>query len=329
MTMKKDDQLDPRLMELLDELKPVSERNPQVAARARSRFLAEAVSLSENQRHSWWTTIFQQKEKFAVNLIISTLIIAGLLFGGGATVAAAQNDLPTGPLYQIKLVSEDASVWLAHDPSMKIEMLMEQAQTRTEEMAALASAGIIPPTGLAIRMQDRIQQALQLTTMLDDAAMTTSLDQIRTHLQTQDRLMTQIQDGTCPECEPILQQTRDMLQTQLGQVEGDLANPGTFRNQYQYQNQVRITQTPPATDSPVTPQQSCTPALDGTGQQNGNHNPPASTPMPQNNGTNQNNNENGNGNGSGNENSTTNTDGGGNRNSNGTTLESGGQGGRP
>ena len=203
--MTKNDQLDPRLADLLDELKPVPGRNPQAAARARSKFLAEAVSASENRRHSWWTTIFQQKEKFAMNLIISTLVIAGLLFGGGATVAAAQNDLPTEPLYQIKLMSEDANVWLAHDPSMKIEMLMKQAQTRTEEMAALASAGIIPPAGLATRMQDQIQQALQLAATLDDAEMTAALDQIQTHLQTQDRLMTQIQDGTCTECEPILQ----------------------------------------------------------------------------------------------------------------------------
>ena len=32
-----------------------------------------------------------------MNLIISALVIAGLLFGGGATVAAAQDDLPTEP----------------------------------------------------------------------------------------------------------------------------------------------------------------------------------------------------------------------------------------
>jgi hypothetical protein len=313
MTMKKDDQLDPRLTDLLDELKPVPGRNPQAAARARSRFLAEAVSASENRRHIWWTTIFQQKEKFAMNLIISTLVIAGLLFGGGATVSAAQNDLPTEPLYQIKLVSEDASVWLAHDPIMKIEMLMEQAQTRTEEMAALASAGITPPAGLATRMQDRIQQALHLTATLDDAEMAAALDQIRTHLQTQDQLMKQIQDGACTECEPILQQTRDLLRTHLGQVEGSIADPGTFRNQNQQQNQVRTTQTPPTTDSPVTPQQSCTPALDGTGQQNGNNNQTAGTPVPQNGSATQNYNENNNENGNG----------------NGVTSEPSGQGGRP
>jgi len=320
--MTKNDQLDPRLADLLDELKPVSGRNPQAAARARSRFLAEAVSASEKRRHSWWTTIFQQKEKFAMNLIISTLVIAGLLFGGGATVAAAQNDLPTEPLYQIKLMSEDANVWLAHDPSMKIEMLMKQAQTRAEEMAALALAGIVPPAGLTTRMQYQIQQALQLAATLDDAEMTAALDQIQTHLQTQDRLMTQIQDGTCTECEPILRQTRDMLRTHLGQVEDDITDPGTFRNQYQYQNQVRTTQTPSATDnSDIKPQQSCTPALDGTGQQNGNNNPSAGTPMPQNqnNETNQNNYQNNN----------ENTNGDGNGGGNGSTPESGGQGGRP
>jgi len=137
MNMKQDDKLDPRLAALLDEIKPASARNPQAAARARSRFIAQAVSASEERRHNWWTTIFQQKEKFAMNMLMSALVILGLLFGGSATVSAAQDDLPNQPLYQLKLMSEDAKVWLASNPGLKIEMLMEQVQTRTEEMAAL------------------------------------------------------------------------------------------------------------------------------------------------------------------------------------------------
>lgn len=327
--MKQDDKLDPRLAVLLDELKPASVRDPQAAARARSRFVAQAVSASEERRHNWWTTIFQPKEKFAMNLIMSALVVFGLLFGGSATVSAAQDDLPNQPLYQIKMVSEDAKVWFTPDPIMKIEMLMEQVQTRTEEMAALTLAGITPPAELAIRTQERIRQALQLTATLDDAAMLATLDQIRTHLQTQEQLMIQLQDGTCVECEPILQQTREMLHAQLGQIENSIADPGAFRNQNQNQNQVRTTQTPLATDSLVTPQTSCTPALDGTGQQNGNNNPPAGTPMPQDNGNNQNNNENGNinnnDNGSGDGNVNDNSNG----NGTGTAPDPGGQGGKP
>ena len=320
--MEKDEKIDPRLAALLDELKPASVRDPKAASRARSKFLTQAVSASEEQRHSIWT-IFQQKEKFAMNIIMSSLVVLGLLFGGSATVSAAQDDLPTQPLYQIKLVSEDAKIWFESDPTLKIEMLMEQAQTRTEEMAALTLAGVTPPAELANRAQERIQQALQLTATLDDAAMLATLDRIRTHLQTQDQLMTQLQDGSCTECEPILQQTREMLHTQLGQVEDSLADPNKFRSQ----NQARTTQTPFATGSAVTPQTSCTPVLDGTGQQNGNGNPSAGTPMPQ---------DNGNGSGDGNINENNNDGGGGgdgNGNGtgdgNGSAPDPGGQGGRP
>lgn len=325
--MKQDDKLDPRLAALLDEIKPASARNPQAAARARSRFIAQAVSASEERRHNWWTTIFQQKEKFAMNMLMSALVILGLLFGGSATVSAAQDDLPNQPLYQLKLMSEDAKVWLASDPGLKIEMLMEQVQTRTEEMAALTLAGITPPAELTIRTQERIQQALHIASSLDDASMVVAMEQIRTHLQTQEQLMIRLQDGSCTECEPILQQTREMLHNQLGQIESDLIDPEAFRNQNQ--NQVRTTQTPLATGSAVTPQTSCTPALDGTGQQNGNNNPPAGTPIPQDNGNDQNNNDNGGGDENSNDNGNGNGEGNVNINENSSAPDPGGQGGKP
>lgn len=327
--MKQDDKLDPRLAALLDEIKPASARNPQAAARARSRFVAQAVSASEERRHNWWTTIFQQKEKFAMNMLMSALVILGLLFGGSATVSAAQDDLPNQPLYQLKLMSEDAKVWLASDLGLKIEMLMEQVQTRTEEMAALTLAGITPPAELTIRTQERIQQALHIASSLDDASMVVAMEQIRTHLQTQEQLMIRLQDGSCTECEPILQQTREMLHNQLGQIESDLIDPEAFRNQNQNQNQVRTTQTPLATDSAVTPQTSCTPALDGTGQQNGNNNPPAGTPIPQDNGNDQNNNDNGGGDENSNDNGNGNGEGNVNINENGSAPDPGGQGEKP
>ncbi len=286
------DNLDPRLAELLDELKPVKARDPRAAARGKNKFLAEAVSLSENRRHSGWTTIFQPKEKFAMNLIVSTLVIVGLLFGGNATVTAAQNDLPTDALYQIKLLSEDAQLWFNTDPAAEVDLLMQQAQTRTEEMAALNSMGITPPAALTTRAQNRIDQALQVTSTLDETEVTDTLLLIRDRLQTQNRLLDKLQDGTCTDCEPILDQTRDMLRLQLDQVADGLADPQGFV--YRHRNQSGIatveptevpvideptevateapvaTVDPLATESPVvTPQVSCTPVLDGTGLQNG------------------------------------------------------------
>ena len=324
--MLKDDEYDPQVIALLNELKPAPARNPQLAARARARFMVEAVSVRGERRLSIWT-IFQQKEKFAMKLIMSTFVIVGLLFGGSAAVSAAQDDLPNEPLYQIKLVSEDVQLWLAPDSAAQIEMLMEQAQTRTEEMAALVSEGNTPPAELTVRAQERIQRALQLTANLDEASKVATLQQIRTRLQTQEQLLIQLQDGTCSACEPILQQTRDMLRTELRQVESGLVDPETFQNQNQNQNQnqVRTTQTPQTMDSITSPQGSGTPALDGTGQQNGGNNPSAGTPMPQNNTTNQDGSglQNGENNGSGVQN------GDDNGNGNGPMPGSGGQGGKP
>jgi hypothetical protein len=285
--MLKDDEYGAQVVTLLDDLKPIPARDPQIAARARARFLAEAVSIRDEGRLSIWT-LFQQKEKFAMKLIMSTLVILGLLFGGSATVSAAQDALPNEPLYQIKLVSEDVHLWLVSDPPAQIEILMQQAQTRTEEMAALASRGKTPPAELTIQAQERIQRALQLAANLDNASQTVALQQIRTRLQTQEQLMAQLQDGTCPTCEPMLQQTREMLQLHLRQLETGSAEPETFQSQNQHQNQVWTTQTPQPTNSMITPQGTCcTPVQDGTDQQSGNNNPSAGTPKPQNNTVNQ------------------------------------------
>ncbi|HET9909563.1 MAG TPA: DUF5667 domain-containing protein [Anaerolineales bacterium] len=325
--MLKDDEFDSQVIALLDELKPAPARNPQIAARARARFLAEAISVRDESRLSIWT-IFQQKEKFAMKLILSTFVIVGLLFGGSATVSAAQDDLPNELLYQIKLVSEDVTLWWVSDPSAQIEILMQQAQTRTEEMAALVSRGDTPPAELALRAQERIQRALQLAASLDDASQTATLQQIRTRLQTQEQLMIQLQDGTCSACEPILQQTRDMLRARLRQIENGLVEPEPFQNQNQ--NQLRTTQTPQPPNSIFTPQGTCcTPALNGTGQQNGNgsKNPSTGTPVPQNNTTNQGGSGPQNGNNSGNGNGA--QSGEGSENGGGSGPGSGGQGGKP
>jgi hypothetical protein len=331
MNTLKDDNYDPRLITMLEEIKPVLPRDPQIAARAKTRFLAEAVSVREVQRHSFWI-FFQQKEKLAMKLAMYALVILALLFGGNATVAAAQDDLPYESLYQIKLLSEDVNLWLTSDPLAQIEMLMQQAQTRIEEMATLTTKGITPSADLAFKAQERIQRALQLTANLDDASQSNTRQQIHERLQQQEQMVIQLQDGTCSACQPVLQQTRDMLRTQLRQIEGDVIQPEPF------QNQLRTTQTPPVPGSTVTSQGVVnTPARDGTGQQNGSgsSNPPAGTPVPQHNTTNQNgsgqqngdNNEggqqNGEHNGGGEQN------GGGSGDGGGPMPGSGGQGGKP
>ena len=276
--MPKNSQPDPRLFTLLDELNAVPLRNPQAATRARAGFLSQAVSIHEKRRHSAWIVFpTKRKEQFAMNVLISALVMVGLLFGGSAAVAAAQDDLPNEPLYAIKLLKEDVQLWLNTDPATEVDLLMEQVQTRTEEMAALAAQGVAPEAALSLHIQERIQQALKIASSMDDAKMTAALQQIRTQLQTQEQLMIRLNDGTCVDCEPVLQQTQEMLQAQMGFVEDGLTDPQVFRNQNQIQNQIQ----PPLStdDETIEPAgnpgflqgtcDTCTPVMDGSGQQNG------------------------------------------------------------
>lgn len=219
-----------------------------------------------------------------MNILISAVVIVGLLFGGGATIAAAQNDLPNEPLYQLKLMSEDASLWFVSSPVQKINRLMQQAQTRIQEMEALASQGVTPPGQLTVQAQQHIQQALKIAAQLNEQDRTAALQGIQTRLQAQLQQMEQSQNNDCTECDQLLQQTREMLQLQLRAAENELEKTGQMQNQNQQQNQnqLRVTQTPASTDSTTSPCGTCTPALDGTGQQNG-AGPAAATPMQQNN----------------------------------------------
>lgn len=234
--MKNQNELETLLQKNLEELKDIPTRNPQVALQRRAQFLSRAVSASEVHRHKKWMFTFR-KENFAMNLIISTLVIAGLLFGGGATVYAAQDDLPTEPLYALKIWSEETNLQLQNSPQDQAAYLMTMAQTRIQEMQQLMTDGQPIPVEVLLRLQQHIQQALQLCDTMDDAVCDQTMLQIREHLQEQDRLMDQLLLNASEDVQPMLLRTRDMLRTQLQLVEDGLLLGDMNQNMIQIQNQ--------------------------------------------------------------------------------------------
>jgi uncharacterized membrane protein YgcG len=237
----------------LEELKDVPERNPLQAASGRARFLKEAagyqqaVSPGKHVRQSGW--IFPiRKEKFAMNALVSLILVASLFLGGSFTVAAAQDDLPNQPLYQVKLWTEDAALALAGTPQKQATVLMNMAQRRVEEMAALAEDGITPPDQVREQLEQHLNQTLALASNMDEPTLEQTLLQLRDHLQTQDRIMEQLQTHANATIEPLLTQTRQMLQTRLRLVDEGLADPQGFR--YMLENQMRYGQDEEATPEP-------------------------------------------------------------------------------
>ena len=170
-----------------------------------------------------------------MNVVLSILVVAGLLFGGGATVSAAQDDLPNEPLYALKTWTEDLSLQFRYTPEEKVMRLMDLAQVRIQEMTRLSEAGEPVPDQVKLRLEQHIQQALQLCTNMDDPTLERALLQIRDRLQEQDRDMEQLQLHTQDQLQTQEQlqlqtQTRTMLHERLQLVEDGLLNHEMFRN---------------------------------------------------------------------------------------------------
>jgi len=254
------------VQEQLDVLMEVPEPDPRVVARARARFLTQAVSEDGFQRHNGWKSIFR-KEQFAMNILVSILVIVGLLAGGGMTVNAAQNDLPNEPLYGVKTWSENVSLQFQNNPEAKVERLMELAQTRVQEMTQLTETGQTPPDQVRLRLEQHLQQTLQLCSNMEDAALDPTLLQLRDQLQQQERDMQKLQVHAAQAAQPILERTRTMLQTRLQLVNDGLQDHEMFRNTVRNGFQYGQTQTPP-TSAPSTP-------TAPNGQQNGQSTPQA------------------------------------------------------
>ncbi|HAX71203.1 MAG TPA: hypothetical protein DCY14_16435 [Anaerolineae bacterium] len=233
--MKNQNELETLLKKNLEALKDIPARDPRIATQRRAQFLSRAVSASEVHRHKKWMFTFR-KENFAMNLIISTLVIAGLLFGGGATVRAAQDDLPNEPLYAVKMWSEETRLQFQNNPQDKVDYLMTMAQTRIVEMAQLVADGEPIPEETPILLQQHIQQALQLCTNTEDATCDQTMLQIRDRLREQDHLMQQLLIDAPEDAQPTLLRTREMLRTHLQQVEDGLLLGDMNQNMIQNQN---------------------------------------------------------------------------------------------
>lgn len=233
-----------------------------------------------------------------MNMIISVLVIAGLLFGGGATVNAAQDDLPNEPLYSLKMWSEELSLQFRNDPEQKVDRLMELAQVRIQEMTRMTDAGQAVPDQVRQRLEQHIHQALQLCSNMEDSALDPTLLQIRERLQQQDRDMERLQLHAAQDAQPILAQTRTMLQQRLQLVDDGLINHEMFRNAvrngFRYGQQEAVT--PPAQNGQQNGQPSSVPGGPNTDPNGSNLNPggpdtdpggpnSSSTPSPTNDGS--------------------------------------------
>jgi hypothetical protein len=160
------DEIDPRLFEILEQLRPTPPRDPEVVARGRMKFQAEMESLGitasaqtkrsfitrwlghlapknngiTDQRDSLLANSRKQRFSFTGAMVLILLLI--FLFGGaGMTALAAQPSLPGDALYPVKVNLEHIRLALARETSLRAELHMEFAERRLSEISGLLEEG--------------------------------------------------------------------------------------------------------------------------------------------------------------------------------------------
>ena len=156
------EQFDPRLVELLNQLRLDPPRNPASADRGRARFLAELDSLElPTPSQSLWSRLIgwlsnrpnhhpdreeikmsTPKSRIAFTTIAVILIVLVFLSGGSAVTAlAAQSALPGDALYPVKMTLEQTRLSLSRDAANRAQLQLEFAERRLEEIEALIAEG--------------------------------------------------------------------------------------------------------------------------------------------------------------------------------------------
>lgn len=299
--MKKDTNTIQSQIKNLDNVPP---RNPDKAYVGRVNFIRQAKIQSTNvtnpaiMRLTVWDRITQRMETKIMKLAGIVAIIALLLGGTGASVAAAQTSMPGDLLYPVKIFSEDIRLDLTTNEESQFNLAMKFTQRRFDEIHTILEEDGTPSEEMMATYQNQIKHNLELALELDEPE--EAIEEFQGMLQNQNQIMTQFNHGA--EIEPYQFQMQSMMQYHLEMIEEGVQNLQMMKEQLQYQYKFG------ETIEPLQNQQQSQ-NEDGLGDQNknngsdeanGNNGQENQGPNTSDNGGNGNNGGNGDGNGGGN-----------------------------
>ena len=156
MNNKNQPEIDPELMKKINLLETTPQRNSDLAAQSRKKFIAEVEALpfaDTSSGSGWFIGLFKfnrqdgskmnnGSRKFAVSTFAAILLVVVVLFGGAsATAYASQSALPGDALYPVKTSLEQTQINLANDAYNQAQLHLEFAQRRLNEIKELLAQG--------------------------------------------------------------------------------------------------------------------------------------------------------------------------------------------
>lgn len=230
---------------LLHELDRVPPRSPERVLRARSELLEQAHQLAPAARDIRVTAPSDRPSTKRKGLrpmmpAIASLVLAlGLVLGGGGAVFAAQDALPTDPLYPVKLLAEDAQVNMTREADARAALLLQYADRRIAELGLLgpATPAVVEP--VVARFQEQLDAALRLAVEATDSELALRiLARIQAQLEVQSRLIAGLYSSTGDPLQ-IREQLQTAIQQRLELCRLGSQNPGALREQMRDQDQQR------------------------------------------------------------------------------------------
>jgi hypothetical protein len=223
------------MLEKLETLRDVPERDPAIQAVAREAYLEQAKSMSipvsktPHRRLKGWN-IFR-KERSPMTTVLGLVLAVAIAFGGAGTTAyAAQDSLPNDPLYPVKQFTEQVRMTLATDTEDEFDLLLDLSQERVREIVALTNQGLEVPEETQLQLQEHLQLALADAAQLGDAALEGALQRMHTMAQSQIQVMQKAQQNTPEGASGEALQYAITAMNQVRQdAEDGLEDPVTFR----------------------------------------------------------------------------------------------------
>lgn len=247
--MKEEQKMDVELQSRMESLRALPPRDPDRAAAGRRQYLAQmrtmkresaaAVSGSVFGRLKGWLQQISQpplrKERFVMlQAITAIVVVITMLFGGaGATVFAAQDSLPNEVLYPVKTWTEDLRLNAAANPDTRLELALDFAGRRIDEISTLVVNGETVPEEVIARLNADMFAAFEAAALMDAAEVDDALDEIGVHIRKHDRLMEELELRPAPPASgatnPLIARVRNMFANQLRLAGDALENPLQFR----------------------------------------------------------------------------------------------------